>query len=117
SKTLDFTDELRCFEADYQKSRDQAAIDLTDAPGQSSLQGALQEANDTYEQRQKDFLFRFEREFKPHAVAFRQEISKRLGISEPSDNFDPALDNGLLLGTNPVQDTAELIDELMMRLA
>lgn len=117
SKTLDFADELRFFEVDYQKSRDQATTDLTDASSKESLQGALQDVNNTYEKKQGEFSSRFEREYKPQAVALRQEISKRLGISEPSDNFDPVLDSGLLLGTNPVKDTADLIEELMRKLA
>jgi len=117
SKTLDFVEEVRSFESDYQRSRDETTAELTDFSGQDNLSGALQNVKDTYEQRQVAFSSEFESKYRPEAVAVRQEISKRLGISEPYDNFSPALDSGMLVGTNPLTDAADLIEELVEKLA
>jgi len=117
SKTLDFVKEIRSFEANYQKSRDETTTELTDFSGQDDSSGALQDAKDTYEQWQEAFSAEFESKYRPVAVAIRQEISKRLEISEPSDNYSPALDSGMLDGTNPLTDAADLIEELVVKLA
>jgi len=117
SKTLDFVKEIRSFEANYQRSRDETTAELTDFSGQDNSSGALQDAKDTYEQWQEAFSSEFESKYRPVAVAVRQEISKRLGISEPYNNFSPALDSGTLAGTNPLTDVADLIEELVVKLA
>jgi hypothetical protein len=117
SKTLDFVEKIRSFEADYQRSRDKTTAELTDFSSDDNLSGALQDVKDTYEQRQEAFSSEFESKYRPVAVAVRQEISKRLGISEPNDNFTPALDRGMLAGINPLTDAADLIEELVEKLA
>ena len=117
SKTLDFVKEIRSFEANYQRSRDETTAELTDFSGQDKSSGALQDAKDTYEQWQQAFSAEFESKYRPVAVAVRQEISKRLEILEPYDYFSPALDSGTLAGTNPLTDVADLIEELVVKLA
>jgi hypothetical protein len=117
SKTLDFAEKIRSFEEDYQRSRDETTAELTDFSSEESLNGALQDVKDSYEERQEAFSSEFKNNYRPAAVAVRDEISKRLGISEPSDNFNPALDSGMLVGTNPVADAADLIEELVKKLA
>ena len=117
SKTLDFLDDLRRFEVDYQLARDSAATELMGAAtGETSKEDLLNLQNAS-EQRQADFSSEFMNKYKPEAMSVRQEISKRLGISDPSDNFSPALDNAILVGANPVADTADVIEELLNRLA
>jgi len=117
SKTLDFVEEIRSFESDYQKSRDETMAELADFSSEESLSGALQDVKDSYERRQETFSSDFRNKYRPEAVAVRHEISKRLGISESSDNFNPALDSGMLVGINPVTDAADLIEGLVKKLA
>lgn len=117
SKTLDFVEEIRSFETDYQNDRDEIATELAEFTNKESLKDALQNVEDTYEQRQTAFASEFKNKYRPEAVAVRHEISKRLGISEPYDNFSPALDNGMLVGANPVTDAADIIEELVKKLA
>ena len=117
SKTLDFVEEIRSFETDYQNDRDEIATELAEFANKESLKDALQNVEDTYEQRQTAFASEFKNKYRPEAVAVRHEISKRLGISEPYDNFSPALDNGMLVGANPVTDAADIIEELVKKLA
>jgi hypothetical protein len=117
SKTLDFVEKIRSFEEDYQRSRDETTAELTDFSSDDNLSGDLQDIKDTYEQRQEAFSSEFESKYRPVAVAVRHEISKRLGISEPYDNFTPALDSGMLDGINPLTDAADLIEELVEKLA
>lgn len=117
SKTLNFAEEMRSFEADYQSSRDEAASELTENVDDDDLKDVLQNVKDTYEQRNKAYSSDFQSKYGPEAIAMRHEISKRLEISEPSENFSPALDQGMLVGANPVTDAADLIEDLVKKLA
>ena len=117
SKTLDFADEMRSFEADYQNSRDETATELSEFASKDGLKDDLENFKDTYEQRQTAFSSEFKSKYRPEAAAVRHEISKRLGISEPYDEFSPALDHGMLVGANPVTEAADIIEELVKKLA
>ena len=117
SKTLDFADEMRSFEADYQNSRDETATELSEFASKDGLKDDLENFKDTYEQRQTAFSSEFKSKYRPEAAAVRHEISKRLGISEPYDEFSPALDHGMLVGANPVTEAADIIEELVRKLA
>lgn len=117
SKTLDFAEEIRSFEADYYRSRDETTAELTDSSSRDNLDAGMQIAKDTIEQKQAAFSSEFENKYRPEAVAIRQEISKRLGMSEPYDILSPALDSGMLVGINPLTDAADLIEELVEKLA
>ncbi len=117
SKTLDFADEMRSFEADYQNSHDATATELSEFASKDGLKDDLENFKDTYEQRQTAFSSEFKSKYRPEAAAVRHEISKRLGFSEPYDEFSPALDHGMLVGANPVTEAADIIEELVRKLA
>ncbi len=117
SKTLDFLEEIRSFEADFQNNRDETTAELIEFAGQETSRDDLLNVKNTYEQRQAAFSSEFESKYRPEAVTFRHEISKRLGISASYDNSSPALDIGMLVGANPIADVADLIEELVKELA
>ena len=118
SKTLDIAEEMRSFEADYQNSRDKTTSELADeSASDAGLKEVLQKAKDTYEEKQTAFSSEFKSNYGPEAAAVRYEISKRLGSLDASENFSPALDHGVLVGANPVTDAADLIEELVKKLA
>lgn len=117
SKTLDIAEEMRSFEADYQNSRDKTTSELTKSTSDEDLKKVLQKAKDTYEEKQTAFSSEFKSNYGPEAAAVRYEISKRLGSLDASENFNPALDHGVLVGANPVTDAADLIEELVKKLA
>jgi len=116
-ETLDLVEEIRAFETDYQDSRDETMTELTDFSNPENLEGALQDVKDTYEKKQAAFSSAFEDKYRPEGVAVRHEISKRLGISEPYNNFNPALDKGMLVGISPLSDAADVIEDLVKKLA
>ena len=117
SKTLDFLEEIRSFEVDFQNNRDETTAELIEFAGQETSRDDLLNVKNTYEQRQTVFSSEFESKYRPEAVTFRHEISKRLGISASYDNSSPALDIGMLVGANPIADVADLIEELVKELA
>ena len=117
SKTLDFLEEIRSFEVDFQNNRDETTAELIEFAGQETSRDDLLNVKNTYEQRQAAFSSEFESKYRPEAVTFRHEISKRLGISASYDNSSPALDIGMLVGANPIADVADLIEELVKELA
>lgn len=117
SKTLDIAEEMRSFEADYQNSRDKTTSELTKSASDEGLREVLQKAKYTYEEKQTAFTSEFKSNYGPEAAAVRYEISKRLGSLDASENFSPALDHGVLVGANPVTDAADLIEELVKKLA
>jgi len=117
SKTLNIAEEMRSFESDYQTSRDKTASEFAESASEEDLKEVLQNVKDSYEKRQTSFASEFKNKYGPEAAAVRHEISKRLEGSGPSENFNPALDHGVLVGANPVTDAADLIEDLVKKLA
>ena len=117
SKTLNIAEEMRSFEADYQNSRDKITSELTESASDEDLREVIQKVKDTYEEKQITFSSEFKSNYGPEAAAVRHEISKRLGSLGAPEISNPALDHSVLVGANPVTDAADLIEELVKKLA
>ena len=117
--TLQLAEEMRSFEAgtdmEFVNTLLSTPVDANASDAQ--VEAAIEQQSTELVQRHILTWRAYRDRFYRPARAFRDELRKRLGIRNPSNEPEiPALDNAVLTGANPISDAADYLVALARRL-
>ena len=117
--TLQLAEEMRSFEAgtDMEFVNTLLNTPAADGASEAQLEEAIEKQSTELVQRHILTWRAYRDRFYRPALAFRDELRKRLGIRNPSrEPKIPALDDAVLTGANPISDAADYLVALARRL-
>jgi hypothetical protein len=75
------------------------------------------EQNAKYVAISEELASEFNNVYRPEALAYRDDMRRRLGIIDPKTDYrDVALEHGMLAGVNPINDAANALEKLAREL-